>query len=194
MRKSTWQFHGARGRGRLKVSPVDEQNGGFERGASLWTARGSTPLFPRLGSGAQIHRCPAKQPSASPPRGAFRDFVHRSSAKPKRGQASAVQSLAALTRRAALAQLPAFGLPLNHARRGRGVERFLMVHSYPHFLQACLGQFDLSTVTDQIFVRSSSNTSEMRGVRSAFRPPSASDEIPLRRQQTARGPVRCQRA
>jgi len=69
---------------------VNEQNGGAERGASLWTARGLTPLFPRPGSDAQIHRCPAKQPSAFRPRGALRDFVHRSSAKPKQRQALSI--------------------------------------------------------------------------------------------------------
>jgi len=102
---------------RIGMSPVDEQGGGAERGASLWTARGLTPLFPRLGSDAQIHSCSAKQRRALRARGAFPDFAQRPSAKPKRSRASALQSLAALAPRSALAG----NLPLNsqnHARHG----------------------------------------------------------------------------
>jgi len=69
---------------------VGEQNGGAERGASLWTARGLMPHFSRLGSDAQGHGCPAKERSAFRPRGALRDFAHRSSAKPKQRQALSI--------------------------------------------------------------------------------------------------------
>ena len=113
------------------------QNDGAKRGASLWTARGLTPLFPspRVRRAKSPLACKAKQRISSARRIArFRPSLLR--------KAKAESSLRSPKPRGTHAplgfgRLPAFGLPLNHAR-DTGVESHRLAKATGR-LSACDG-------------------------------------------------------